>query len=92
MTGVDFQYIEQLLQKLLMLLKAVFSESEQNEVQEFIDVGEYGLALETLVDIIDEEDKLVEHGVLKLVLEVASAMSLDKEVVIGKLGRHVKNS
>lgn len=92
MTGVDFQYIEQLLQKLLMLLKAVFSESEQNEVQEFIDVGEYGLALETLVDIIDEEDKLVEHDVLKLVLEVASAMSLDKEVVIGKLGRHVKNS
>lgn len=91
MTGVDFQYIEQLLLKLLMLLTTVFSESEITEVQEFIDVGEYGLALETLVDIIDEEDKLVEHDVQKLVLEAASAMSLDKEVFLGKLGRHVRN-
>lgn len=92
MIDVDFQYIEKLFLQLLALLKFVFSDSESNEIKEFIDVGEYGLALQTLVDIIEEEDKQIQIGVQELVLELASAMSLDEETFKGKLSRHVKNS
>lgn len=43
----DYQVIENLLARLLSPLVNVFSDSESNKVQEFIDVGEYGLALDT---------------------------------------------
>ena len=62
------------------------------EVQEFIDVGEYGLALDTLVDIVDEEGKQVPLEVLSLVCELAEVMLLDKSVFEEKLRSHVVES
>ncbi len=53
----EYREIESTLDLLLMVLSDSFSESESIEVQEFIDVGEYGIALETIIDIINEESK-----------------------------------
>lgn len=92
MTNHNYQYIEELLLRLLGLLLAVFTDSEKSEVQDFVDVGEYGLALETLVDIVTEENKQIPGGALSLVCELAEVMQLDKKVFEEKLRDHVTDS
>lgn len=88
----NYQYIEKLLVRLLNLLDIVFAEPELKEVQDFIDVGEYGLALETLVDIVAEEDKQISGEALKLVKELSVAMLLDESVFDEKLRGRVTDS
>ncbi|MBI3560398.1 MAG: MafI family immunity protein [Gammaproteobacteria bacterium] len=85
----DYQHIEELLIRLLNMLVAIFSESELKEVQDFIDVGEYGLALETLVDIVAEENKKIPRAAIVLVKELSTAMLLDESVFDNKLRWHV---
>ncbi len=81
----DYKLIENRLLLVLSLLVDVFSESEVNEVQEFIDVGEYGLALETLIDIINEESKTIPQAVVSLAGETAVAMGWDSSDVKERL-------
>jgi hypothetical protein len=85
----NYQYIEELLLRLIGLLVSVLTDSEKKEIQDFIDVGEYGLALETLVDIVNEEDKQISSESLKLVYELAEVMQLEKTVFENKLRGHV---
>lgn len=92
MTTYDYQYIEDLLVQLLGLLLEIFTDSEKSEVQDFIDAGEYGLALETLIDIVIEENKQVSGEFLALVCELADVMQLDKKVFEEKLRGHVIDS
>lgn len=75
----DYQRIEKLFSQLLTLLAATFSDAEVSEVREFIDAGEYGLALETLVDIVLEEGKRISTEEAKLVYELVDAMNLDRK-------------
>lgn len=84
-----YKFIENLLVQLLSLLVGVFSDSEANEVQEFIDAGEYGLALDTLIDIIDEESKSIPQEVVSLAKQVAVAMELDSSAVEERLSSFV---
>lgn len=63
---------------MLSLFGRAFSKSEANEVQEFIDAGEYGLALNTLIGIVDEESKLIPQKVMGLAKDAAVAMGLDE--------------
>lgn len=88
----NYQYVEELLVRLLNLLVTVFAKSELKEVQDFIDVGEYGLALEMLVDIVAEEDKKISGEALKLVKELSVAMLLDEGVFDEKLRGRVTDS
>lgn len=88
----NYRYIEELFVRLLNLLGTVFAEPELKEVQDFIDVGEYGLALETLVDIVVEEDKQIPGEALKLVKELSVAMLLDESVFDEKLRGRVTDS
>ncbi|MEH8019580.1 MafI family immunity protein [Rheinheimera muenzenbergensis] len=92
MTTYDYQSIENLLLRLLDLLLKIFTNSERNEVQDFIDAGEYGLALETLVDIVIEENKQISGEAFALVCELADVMQLDKKVFEEKLRGHVTDS
>ena len=85
----NYKNLENLLVRLLALLSEIFSNTEVQEVQEFIDVGEYGLALETLVDIVDEESKQITSEVLILVKELAEAMEMDDKVLVGKISGYV---
>ena len=92
MMTYNYQHIEDLLLQLLNLLRTVFVDSENSEVQEFIDAGEYGLALETLVDIVNEEDKKISSEAMNIVFEVAKIMQLNKRVFENKLRGHVINN
>jgi hypothetical protein len=77
MKTAKYAHIEKLLTQLLDSVDGEFTEIESSEVQEFIDAREYGLALETLVDIIIEENKVVEDSTKRLVSRLAEAMGLD---------------
>jgi hypothetical protein len=89
MKDYDYKYIEYSLIRLLDLLLAVFTDDERNEVQEFIDVGEYALALETLVCIVSEENKWISGKVLMLICELAGMMRMNKKVIEETLSNHV---
>lgn len=73
----NFEEVELLLSKLLVASEEALSSSERAEIQRFIDVGEYGLALETAVDIYDEEAKSAPAEVVALVGRLAKAMAMD---------------
>lgn len=72
-----FDEIETLLLQLLRAAAPVLSDGELAEVQRFIDVGEYGLALETAAAIYSEEEKGVTPEVASLIECLAEAMSMD---------------
>lgn len=92
MTTYDYRYIEDLLLRLLALLLEIFTDSEKSEVQNFIDAGEYGQALDTLVDIVIKEDKQIPGESLVFICELADVMQLDKKVFQDKLRGHVADS
>lgn len=71
--------------RLLALLKDVFSDSESSEVQDFIDVGEYGLALDTLIDIVDEESKVISREALDLIKQLATVLGMNTDVIEERL-------
>ena len=73
----NFDEIESLLSRLLMIAASVLSDAERAEVQRFIDVGEYGLALETAAAIYAEEKKIATAEVADLIERLAAAMSMD---------------
>lgn len=81
----NFQAIESLFSNFLSEEECSFSESELAEVRKFIDVGEYGLALETLVDIHLEENKVATASARDLVSRLAVAMSMDPEPLLQQL-------
>lgn len=72
----DFAMIESLFSRLLLALNGVFSVSEIAEVSHFVDHGEYGLALNTVIGIFVEELKVVQDDVIDLVQSLANAMEL----------------
>lgn len=85
----DHLNIENLFLNLFGLLGDSFSMSERSEVQEFIDVGEYGIALETLVDIVTEEDKKISNEAMRVIGDLSLVMQLDKNEFEHKLRDHI---
>ncbi len=71
--------------QLLELAAPQFSESEVREVQEFVDVGEYVLALETYVSIIEDEGKVADPQVEATVVQLADIMGIDSGEMIKKI-------
>lgn len=85
MINQNYNEIENLLLDLLNLVARIFSKNEIQEVQDFIDVGEYGLALETFVDIICEEQKQTSKNTLDLIYKLARIMAIDETALKKKL-------
>jgi len=81
----NFEEIELLFSNLLAATSPVLSDSERAEVQKFIDVGEYGLALETAADIYAEEEKIASADVVALVGRLAEAMSIEAVPLLQRL-------
>src|SRR5258706_12269397 len=73
----NFDEIESLLSRLLMAEAPVLSDAERAEVQRFIDVGEYGLDLETAAAIDSEEKKIATAGMEDLTQREASARCME---------------
>lgn len=80
-----FEQIELWFSELLTAAAPVLSNAEQEEIQRFIDVGEYGLALETAVDIYAEENKLASTEVMALIERLAEAMKLEATPLLQRL-------
>ena len=72
-----FQHIESWFAELHTAAAAGLSSTELDEIQKFIDVGEYGLALEVAVDICAEEKKAASTEVISIIERLAAAMDLD---------------
>lgn len=81
----NFDEIEALLSRLLMAATPVLSETERAEVQRFIDVGEYGLALETAAAIYSEEKKIATTEVVDLIERLAAEMFMDPVPLLERL-------
>ena len=76
----DYRLIEEQLQTILSSLGLLLSEAELEEAQHFIDVGEYGLAFETLCGIIDEEQKMLPLTVYYLIADLGTQMEIDPAI------------
>lgn len=81
----NFFEIEAMFARLLIAAGHVLSESELSEIRSFVDVREYGIALETAVDIFAEEGKVAPAEVVLLVEHLATAMSMEPMPLIVKL-------
>lgn len=83
----NFEEIELLFSNLLVATASELSDSERAEVQRFIEVGEYGLALETAADIYAEEKRTASADVLAQVRCLAAAMSIEAEPLLQRLSK-----
>lgn len=79
----DIAKIEALFSELLTAAGPILSQSKY--IREFIDVGEYGLALETAVDIFVEERKKPSSDVVSIIERLAQAMSMEPRFLTKRL-------
>ncbi|MFA5839039.1 MAG: MafI family immunity protein [Candidatus Margulisiibacteriota bacterium] len=86
---VDFVKLEKDMLSLLDQIGDVFSASERKDVVDFIDHGEYGLALETLSDIFVEGNKNLTRTWLLEIENLADVMGIRKRVVTEALVKQV---
>jgi type IV pilus biogenesis protein CpaD/CtpE len=82
----NFNEIEALFTELLAQRESALSAAERDEIQEFFDVGEYGLALRTAVAIFREEKKLATATERQIFIRLAKAMSIDSDSMLTGLG------
>ena len=80
------QLVETLFAELLREAKGELSVNERREIQSFLDVGEYGLALEVAADIYTEESKVPSAPVLALMKKLTLAMDLEPITVLAQFG------
>ncbi|WP_373322334.1 MafI family immunity protein [Chitinimonas viridis] len=83
---LDYDSIELDFAHLLTAMQPMLSASECDEVREYVDVGEYGLALRTAVAIYVEESKVATAEVRELISRLAKKMGQDAEVLLKRLG------
>lgn len=81
----DYKAIESLLCSLLDTASSIFSSAECEEVQKFIDVGEYGIALETAVAIYSEKKVQLTPNVVAMVEKIATEMKMNSVGLIQAL-------
>ena len=81
MARVDFTEIESRFTSILERLGGLLSVAERREVEDFIDVGEYGVALETLSSLLVEERKVFSAETLCEIAALAETMGIRESVV-----------
>lgn len=78
---LKFAVIESLFADLLAQPMTALSNSELEEIREYVDVGEYGLALRTAAAIFREEKQPATPRERELIQRLAIEMSLDPNVL-----------
>jgi hypothetical protein len=81
MAPVDFAEIERRFTSILDRLGVLLSVAERREVEDFVDVGEYGVALETLSSLLVEERKVFSAETLCEITALAETMGIRESVV-----------
>ena len=80
MTVSNYDIIEKRFEQLLSFTASSFTDAEIKEVRDFVEVREYGLALETYIDIVKEERKRVSIAACSVTEEIAALMGVSGEV------------
>lgn len=75
-----YRELEIQLESIVGDLSGIISESEVSEVKHFVEVGEYGLALETLGGIITEENYVIPRPVYQKIFDMAHKMALNSKL------------
>jgi hypothetical protein len=75
--------------RILLTLGSQLSPEESREVSQFLDVGEYGLALQTLTDLLIEERTKISMGTYIDVVGVAKRMGIEREIALEDLERRL---
>jgi hypothetical protein len=82
-----YEEIERLFEQLLADPALGLSPAELSEVRHFIDVGEYGIALETAIGILEDDTKSVAVETMAKLRRLAEAMSLDADALLDQLAK-----
>ena len=80
---------ERRLGRILDALGEALTESERDEIEMFLSACEYGVALETLCDILIEEARSLPKSVFAEIVELAELMGIRDVVVTNELCRLV---
>ncbi|EOV6169532.1 TPA: MafI family immunity protein [Citrobacter freundii] len=87
--NVEYKEIETNLFNLINKLNMCFTQSEINEVVEFIEYNEYGLALDTIIDIIVEENKKINNDIFDMIIKTSNIMELDPDAIGKKIAAYI---
>ena len=80
MANRKYAALERCFTDLLDVVSAELSEGELREIRDFLDVTEFGLALQTFVDIVIEEHKHLPHRAATVCEELARLMNFTEKV------------
>ncbi|MCC3476248.1 MAG: MafI family immunity protein [Microcoleus sp. PH2017_29_MFU_D_A] len=75
----DNKIVVKKLNEVLTQLKEVFSDDQIEFLQSYINAGEWNLALETLCDILIEEEIPIDSRGYELLQEVGNTLNMEKE-------------
>lgn len=89
MLSEDFIEIEAGLREVLGALTTVLSEAERLEVIDFVDVGEFGVALEPLSALLVEERKRVPATAYSQMVALSEKMGIRASVITSDLQKCV---
>lgn len=88
----DYDLLDKLLNKLFRLVGPDLEGRTREHVREFIDVGEYGLALDTAVAAIVEDDLQITPEAFDLIRQLAVKMKMEDEILTEDLADRVEKS
>lgn len=78
----EFAQVELLFDEFLAQNDSALTESERQEIKEYVDFGEYGIALRFAVAIFREEKKVPTANEWSLIQRLAQAMSIDSDTLL----------
>lgn len=76
----DYDELAEKLSSVISSPAGWLTPDETREVREFIEVGEYGLAYETLCSIIEEENKTIAPDIYDQLVALGRRMEFEEEV------------
>ena len=75
----DYKIVVKKLNEVLAQLKEVFSGAQIEFLQSYINAGEWNLALETLCDILIQEEIPIDLKAYELLQEVGNILNMERE-------------
>ena len=90
MTAFNYNVIEKRFDDLLAFAASSFTDTELKEIRDFLEVREYGLALETFIDIVKEEHKRITIRAYSTAEELVALMGVSDEVDLESVRRAVE--
>jgi hypothetical protein len=79
LTQEEAEGIEKCLEQIYACISSEMSGNDQFQIRQYIDVAEYGLALDDMVDVLQEKAKPVAPDLRLLLLEAAGKMGVKPE-------------